>query len=353
MSALTLFDYADLQPEVAQEARAAAERIRVRMRRTAEDIVEIGRDLIAVKASLPHGAFGPWLEEEFDMGLTAARRFMNVAQRFPAKSATMADITATVLYELAAPSTPDEVVAQVEARAAAGETVTVEEVKALKRVAADAQAALVDAEKRALAAVAQTELLTDSLENHKRKAVEEIEARFAQDLHTARQTATKRADDLAAAQRKLAEQQAATERAIAAARAEVEEAAKSKAEALAQQALARKQSDLDRAAKAEQVKKDAVARLEQRERELQALIDQHNEWRAKNGAKDVEEQHLQTLIDGAIPTLADLLVEIESRTHDHEGRVVAMAATVAGYCDKLAAALRSMGRNRLIDLDAA
>lgn len=66
---------------------------------------------------------------------------MQVANRFKAKSAIMADITATVLYELAAPSTSDEVVAKVEAKAEAGEKVSLEEVKALKRAAAEAEKA--------------------------------------------------------------------------------------------------------------------------------------------------------------------------------------------------------------------
>jgi hypothetical protein len=47
---------------VAVQAREAAQRIRLRLRRSAEDIIEIGRDLIEVKASIGNGNFLPWIE---------------------------------------------------------------------------------------------------------------------------------------------------------------------------------------------------------------------------------------------------------------------------------------------------
>jgi hypothetical protein len=53
----------------------------------------------------------------------SARRFMQVAERY-GKSNTMLDLTPTALYELAAPSTPPEVQAEVERRIAAGEIVS-------------------------------------------------------------------------------------------------------------------------------------------------------------------------------------------------------------------------------------
>lgn len=353
MSALTLFDYADLSTEDQVETRAAAERIRTRMRRTAEDIVEIGRDLIAVKDRIGHGNFGRWLEGEFEMDERQARRFMGVASRFAAKTDKLSVFTPSVLYELAAPSTPDEVVAKMEAKAEAGEKVSLEEVKVLKRAAAEAEKARDEAEKRAADIAQQNDLLKGSLELHKRTVAEEIEARFAADVAASKSAAEKASAAAESAKKRLVAAEEEGRRAVVEARREVERAAAEQADAAAKAAVAKRQSDLDRIAKAEQAKKDAIARLEHRERELQGLIDQHNEWRAKNGAKDVEEKHLQALIDGAVPTLADLLMEIESRSHDHDGRLVAMAQTVAGYCDKLAEALRGMAQRRVIDLDAA
>ena len=72
-------------------------------------IIEIGRELTAVKADLPHGQFLPWIKAEFEMGERTAQRFMYIADRFGFKSVTMTDFKPTILYALAAPSTPDSV----------------------------------------------------------------------------------------------------------------------------------------------------------------------------------------------------------------------------------------------------
>lgn len=127
----------DLQlPEVA----AATERIKLRLRRTAEDIVAIGQDLITIKTQLPHGQFLPWIERHFEMSEDTAGRFINVASRLGSNSA-LCGISPTVLYALSAPSTPESVVQAITEKAEAGESVTVAEVKALKQQVKDAQAA--------------------------------------------------------------------------------------------------------------------------------------------------------------------------------------------------------------------
>ena len=126
------FDYSALETSDRDQVREAAVRIRLRMARTASDIVEIGRDLILVKEYVGHGGFIRWIEAEFGMAERTARNFISVAERFGAKSATVADLSPTVLYALAAPSTPDAVVEEVMDRAAAGEPITRDDVKALK-----------------------------------------------------------------------------------------------------------------------------------------------------------------------------------------------------------------------------
>lgn len=55
--ATAAFSYAALSSDVEVECRAAAERIKVRMKRTTEDIIAIGKELIAVKERLGHGLF--------------------------------------------------------------------------------------------------------------------------------------------------------------------------------------------------------------------------------------------------------------------------------------------------------
>jgi hypothetical protein len=112
--------------------RDAAARIRERMSRTKQSIIEIGRELIAVKDRVGHGKFLPWIEREFGVTNKTAERFMSVAARFGDKFDIVSNLTLTVLYELAAPNTAEEVRTEVTERAAAGKKVTVDDVRTLK-----------------------------------------------------------------------------------------------------------------------------------------------------------------------------------------------------------------------------
>jgi len=124
------FDYALLPVDVAVKAQTAASNIKLLLKRTSEDIIEIGRELTAVKDQLPHGQFLPWIAAEFEMSERTARDFMQVADRFGGKSAIIADLKPTILYALAAPSTPESVVLDITARVEAGEKVKVKDVQA-------------------------------------------------------------------------------------------------------------------------------------------------------------------------------------------------------------------------------
>ena len=126
------FDYSDIDEVKRNDVRKAAERIKVRMERTVQDIIEIGIDLNKVKASLGHGHFLRWIEAEFGMTDRTARRFMDVASSYGGKMDIVSDLPATALYELAAPSTPQEVRDQVEELVLDGEKVTVADIKAMK-----------------------------------------------------------------------------------------------------------------------------------------------------------------------------------------------------------------------------
>src|SRR5579875_1048550 len=102
------FNYDVLENKVADKVRNAADRIRERIKKTVEDIIEVGNDLLAVKETLPHGQFLPWLKAEFGWSERSAQNFMSVAEQF--KSAKIADlpIQPSAAYLLAAPSIPDE-----------------------------------------------------------------------------------------------------------------------------------------------------------------------------------------------------------------------------------------------------
>ena len=124
------FDYSGI--DAADEIKAATSRIKARWKRVGKDLIEVGKELNAVKDRLPHGQFLPWLQAEFELSQRTANDLMNVATRFEGKSANIADLNSTVLYLLAAPSTPDEVVDLALETAAKGETVSVAKVKTWK-----------------------------------------------------------------------------------------------------------------------------------------------------------------------------------------------------------------------------
>lgn len=102
-------------------AREAAERIKLRLRRSAEDIIEIGRDLLSVKERIGHGNFLPWIEAEFGMTDKTAQRFMNVGRVYAGKNDIVSNLDVTALYELAAPKTSTEVREEIERMIEAGD----------------------------------------------------------------------------------------------------------------------------------------------------------------------------------------------------------------------------------------
>lgn len=106
------FDYGTLDAPTRTFVQEKAQSIHARLKRTAEDIIAIGQDLIDVKARLGHGKFQDWLKAEFEMSLWTANKFVQVSTRF--KSVKFTDLPISILYELAAPSTPDVVIEMVE-----------------------------------------------------------------------------------------------------------------------------------------------------------------------------------------------------------------------------------------------
>jgi hypothetical protein len=120
------FNYDLLEAKVAEQARSSAERIRQKVKKTLESIIEVGNDLVAVKEALPHGQFGPWLRAEFGWSERMAQNFMAVAGAFGPKTEIIADlaIQPTAAYLLAAPSAPDEARQAALERAEAGEQIT-------------------------------------------------------------------------------------------------------------------------------------------------------------------------------------------------------------------------------------
>lgn len=97
------FDYMLIDPLIATEARSIAENIRYRLHIS---VTETGKDLIATKSKLPHGAFGNWLRAEFGMSDTTAQNYMTAARFIVGKSTKFGNLPPSTIYALAAPSAP-------------------------------------------------------------------------------------------------------------------------------------------------------------------------------------------------------------------------------------------------------
>ena len=99
------FDYSSLEAQLAGQVRSTAERIRQKVKKTLDDLIDIGNDLKRIKDSLNHGQFGRWLQTEFGWTERTARNFMAVAEHF-GKTEIISDlqIQPTAAYLLAAPS---------------------------------------------------------------------------------------------------------------------------------------------------------------------------------------------------------------------------------------------------------
>ncbi len=101
------------------------------LRRTAQDIIDIGEKLNEVKQELGHGHFLAWLRTEFDWSESAARKFMQVHRKFKTVQLTNLDIATSALYLLAADSTPEAAREEVLQRADVGEIITLHKVKGI------------------------------------------------------------------------------------------------------------------------------------------------------------------------------------------------------------------------------
>ena len=125
MSTLTSqgFDYATLDAETRLAVQQQTSEIKTLMRRTAQDIINIGQKLIEVKKQLGHGQFRNWLKVEFDWSVRTAARFMQVATQFKSANLAHLEIAASALYLLAEASTPSEAQKEVLELAKQGENI--------------------------------------------------------------------------------------------------------------------------------------------------------------------------------------------------------------------------------------
>ncbi len=128
MTQIKLFEYDQLEQSDREFIQGRTNEIKALVKRSAQDIIDIGQMLIEVKERLPHGMFGQWLDGEFGWGQDTAHNFMRVASKF-GNFPNLDEIAPSALYLLAAPSTPDEAKAEAINRASEGETITHKAVK--------------------------------------------------------------------------------------------------------------------------------------------------------------------------------------------------------------------------------
>ena len=121
------FDYDQLSPDIATEAREVASRIHKRHRAY---ILETGQDLQRMKARLGHGAFGAWITAEFSMSDRTAQNYMRAAEVFSAKPEIVSLLPQITVYALAAKATPDDIRAEVIAKYDAGQPLNPREIVA-------------------------------------------------------------------------------------------------------------------------------------------------------------------------------------------------------------------------------
>lgn len=126
------FDYTSLDAATSRFVQQRTGEIRQLMKRTAQDIIELGQKLIAVKDRIGHGYFLSWLEAEFGWSYPTAARFMQVASSFN-ESYQIDNFAPSALYEIFAPSTSDAAREEALKRAASGEPITHKTAKAIKQ----------------------------------------------------------------------------------------------------------------------------------------------------------------------------------------------------------------------------
>src|SRR6478672_434811 len=127
------FDYAALDTETRVVIQQKTGQIKKRLKRTAQDIIETGQDLLDIKERLGHGSFGKWLEAEFGWSHQTANNLMNVARQFE-EIPNGLEFAPRALYLLAAPSTSKAAREEAKKLAASGEGISHQKAKEIKEI---------------------------------------------------------------------------------------------------------------------------------------------------------------------------------------------------------------------------
>ncbi len=109
-SIVTRFDYDVLTTEQQTVVRQKTYEIRERLKRSAQDIWEVGQRLAEVRSHLKYGQFEAWLTAEFGWSRRTAYNFINVYETFRDRAnLSELNIATSALYLLSSPSISSEV----------------------------------------------------------------------------------------------------------------------------------------------------------------------------------------------------------------------------------------------------
>ena len=305
--------YQTLAPDQAALAMRAEERIKAR---TVATVIENGRDLIEVKNALGHGLFTQWLAQTFPFTARTAQRWMNAAEQYGAKSEVTSVLKSEVLLLLAAPSTPEEVREEIEARATAGEKITVAEVERLKREA---------------------------------RAAEEMSLQLAGERAAMRAVVEQARRDVESARAKAAKARAAAEDAVRQAREEAEQAAALKAETLAEEALARRRGELAEIERRAQAAEENARRHLEAEQRLATEIQQHHATLSRLSSAEHEAPELIGAADQLMRALTDAMIMLHGCEHAPLPSVARKWTTAQQMSGQMAAAIAAFLGPRLVE----
>jgi hypothetical protein len=112
MNEILPFSYPDAATADYCEAKAA--KIWLAIQTVQQGIISIGQELLEVKAALPHGQFGPWLQARIGWSMSSAENYMNAA-RAVARNPKLWEFEPSVLYLLTS-ATPTSAVDEIAER---------------------------------------------------------------------------------------------------------------------------------------------------------------------------------------------------------------------------------------------
>jgi hypothetical protein len=123
--------------------------IRTSHKRVIAEVVEIGRRLTECREIVGHGRWLSWLDAEFGWTDQTARNYMRVYEMSKTKNFLNSTLSISVVYQIAAPNTPEPARNEILDRANAGENISVQDAMETIAAAKESEAEETDEEDEA------------------------------------------------------------------------------------------------------------------------------------------------------------------------------------------------------------